>query len=213
MSLPDTLRRKYKRAIITMAGAALFALAFGLLEISGLMNAPADRLWVDLLTFFISASTVVFLILLLIFYLIWLSHFHGGLQQLDLSYPISPRGAVARFLIPGYNLWGVWNVHSTYAERLSANSDTEKRSFGRRIRTLLPFYYVALLGGSILDRLASQKEIPKSTGDWLSSLATLLTVAWIGTWLVMTSTMEKTLSRDLVEYMQLQSTQGEKAVT
>ncbi|HLO48999.1 MAG TPA: hypothetical protein VK211_11335, partial [Kamptonema sp.] len=56
------------------------------------------------------------LLIMLVLLLVWLYRLHVDLKVLFNDYPITPGGAVARFLIPIYSIWGIWNALSTFAK-------------------------------------------------------------------------------------------------
>ncbi len=44
---------------------------------------------------------------------VWLFQYHRDLGRVFPGYPITPWGAIARFFIPFYHYWGVWNTGQT----------------------------------------------------------------------------------------------------
>ncbi|QAS51525.1 hypothetical protein [Halobacillus litoralis] len=83
----------------------------------------------------ISLNVVIYHVI----YLFWLFKVHIDLQELDDTYPITPGGALARVLIPIYNLYGLWNVYSTMANHLKKISYLNE--LGMKLAIYIPFYY------------------------------------------------------------------------
>jgi hypothetical protein len=132
--------------IYSLLGASSFSLYTGLdlvntnlpfasllsavVGIAGLLFAPLDRLglWITIAALLLS--------------LLWLYHLHASLKPLLGAYPISPTGAVMRFVLPLYNLWGIGNVCFTLAKRLSSDTTLV---YCRVIRRLTNWLYFLLL--------------------------------------------------------------------
>jgi hypothetical protein len=68
------------------------------------------------------------------------------------GYPIKPWGAVARFIIPFYSLWGIWNIFATLANRLKSQGG-ELVSFGTSLRRWLPWFYLLLISSTLLKQI------------------------------------------------------------
>lgn len=88
-----------------------------------------------------------------IIFLIWIFNVHRDLQELDTSYPIKPGGAIARVLIPFYNIYGLWNIYSTMADYFKAN--VTNSGSGTKLAKYIPFYYILLWGSTIINYLVS----------------------------------------------------------
>jgi len=73
--------------------------------------------------------------------LVWLHRIHASLQNLMGQYPISPRGAVLRFLLPIYNIWGIGRTWLTLAHQL-AQSQLKQPS--RLLQRLTVWLYLSL---------------------------------------------------------------------
>jgi hypothetical protein len=86
-------------------------------------------LWVTLIT------TLLFLL--------WIYRLHHNMRELFHLYPISPWGAVLRFVLPLYNLWGIGNTFFTLARHLETRSHQITSS--RTIRRLTLWLYGLLL--------------------------------------------------------------------
>lgn len=89
--------------------------------------------------------------------LIWLYRLHEDLARIYGSYPITPGGSLARFMIPFYNLWGIWNTLGTIANHFKAEAVTERQ--GKDLSTFIPWFYVAALASNLLNRLILQQTL------------------------------------------------------
>lgn len=65
--------------------------------------------------------------LLIIVILIWLYRLHASLRITERNYPISPWGAIARFIIPFYSFWGIWNIFATLAQQFKLQGSQQMR--------------------------------------------------------------------------------------
>ncbi|MGD6966287.1 hypothetical protein ACQCVP_07660 [Rossellomorea vietnamensis] len=104
-------------------------------------------------------SLVLSLIVMIytIIYLVWLYRVHTYLQYLDSSYPITPGGALARVMIPLYNLYGIWNVYSTMANHFKKKPSI--REIGVRLARFVPVYYLLFLTTAILNSYLSRQPV------------------------------------------------------
>ena len=84
--------------------------------------------------------------------LLWLYRLHVRLKALFNGYSISPWGAIARFLIPIYSLWGIWNLFATLANKLKSQSDDLVHR-GSSIKQLLPWLYITFITSNLLDQI------------------------------------------------------------
>lgn len=105
---------------------------------------------------------IVFIMLGFI-YLIWLFKIHKDLKSMNPAYPITPWGAIARVLIPFYNLVGLWSVYSTMDRHFKKYDDT--KSSGSRLMIYVPIYYVLHLGVNGLDRLLTRSYAQEMFGE------------------------------------------------
>jgi hypothetical protein len=102
----------------------------------------------------IVALVVVFVNLTtLILALIWLFKLHEDLKQFYPDYPIGPGGALARFMIPFYNIWGIWNTLTTLAGRFKGENDPKIKESGSSIQSWVPILYVIGAISSVLGRI------------------------------------------------------------
>ena len=65
----------------------------------------------------IGAASLALLVLVIPSFLVWVYRLHRDLGRLG-SYPLSPRQALLRLIIPIYNVWGIWVVFRTLADAL-----------------------------------------------------------------------------------------------
>ncbi|MDX8044729.1 hypothetical protein SH601_01910 [Gracilibacillus sp. S3-1-1] len=90
-------------------------------------------------------------------YLIWIFKVHRDLRNFHSNYPITSGGALARILIPIYNIFGLWNVFSTIGNYLRERTNTAKHA--NIILTLIPYYYILYWLTNILNRLISNEQV------------------------------------------------------
>lgn len=84
--------------------------------------------------------------------LIWLHRLHAQLKVLFKNYPISPWGAIVRYIIPFYSLWGIWNLFSTLAQKLKSQTGELVR-WGSSLKRWLPWLYISLIASALLQIL------------------------------------------------------------
>lgn len=120
-----------------------------------------------------------------LFMLLWLHQFHTKLRRVFSDYPISPWGAVARFAIPFYNVWGIWNLFTTLARRLDIESAPSPT--GKRLRRWLPIFYASFIASNGLrqvywmhiDPTTDQTELAVWLYVLRNAVALLLSIAWL----------------------------------
>lgn len=128
-------------------------------------------LQIEFIDVFSSFLFAVVYIMLGIIYLIWLFKIHKDLKTLNPSYPITPWGAIARVLIPFYNLVGLWTVYSTMHRHFQKYENT--KSLGFRLMNYVPIYYVLHLGVNVLDRLLTRSYAYDMFGESYDILLTI----------------------------------------
>lgn len=112
---------------------------------------------IDLInSLFISSRRIVRLITFVIF-MIWIYRIHVDVKNFFTDYPITPGGALARFIIPFYNIWGIWNTLFTFAERFSRESKDIKK-LSDYLKTLIPFIYGFTFFANALSRFLQAVE-------------------------------------------------------
>lgn len=106
-----------------------------------------NSLWYPLesLTDWISYITIAL-------FLIWLHRLHASLGRVFNQYPISPWGAVARFAIPFYSLWGIGNTLTTLANQFKSGGG-ELIRWGASLKWWIPWFYVSLITSNVLSRI------------------------------------------------------------
>lgn len=100
---------------------------------------------------FISIFNVVLWILTGILFFVWLYKVHKDVREMEPIHPVTPGWSVASFMIPLYNLYGIWNVFwklSTFF----INSGKDAGEGGHRLRRYMPWYYVIFFGNNVLQR-------------------------------------------------------------
>ena len=151
-----------KLITLLWVGLALSAvsLAFSLLEVSASSIYYANLELIDgLVALFILPITLVIIIL----FLIWMYRLHFDLSNIFPGYPISPGGALARLIIPIYNIWGIWNTFATIAEHFKREAEPGVTHAGESLRFWLPLFYIAIIASNITGRLALRGTF--SSGD------------------------------------------------
>lgn len=113
----------------------------------GRLVVAIDSLWTPLE----NISVLIYLFSLVIL-LVWLHRVHAYLRSIDRNYPITPWGAITRFVIPIYSLWGMWNTLNTLATRLKSQGGQLTRQ-GKSLKRCIPWLYVALISSNLLDRI------------------------------------------------------------
>jgi hypothetical protein len=83
---------------------------------------------------------------------VWLFRAHRDLAGLYPGYEITPGQALARTLIPLYNVWGIWSVVATLSRRLKRGSDGSRR-LGKSLFMWLVLTYVSAVALEIPYRL------------------------------------------------------------
>lgn len=112
---------------------------------------PQKSTLFEVIYILISTGAVVMVILETVFYCIWLYKFHTDLKTIYPGYQISGGGALARFLIPIYNVWGFWNIHSTYADKLKSTAGYY--DLGTKLHSLTPILYALVMVSRVLGRM------------------------------------------------------------
>lgn len=89
---------------------------------------------------------LLFMLLMAITFIVWAYKLHRDFRETWIEYPISPGGAVARLIVPGYNIWGYWNIWKTTDAYLPVKPGA--RSVGQ----ILPWFYGAFLAARVFGR-------------------------------------------------------------
>jgi hypothetical protein len=147
------------RLLWVVLGVGLVSTLFSLLQVI------AQPLY-QLLAFLDGLISIISLILgvtSVIVFLIWLHRLHADLKNLFQEYPISPGGAIARFLIPIYSLWGIANTLSTFADGFK-NEGGDLTSLSEKVRSLIAPLYGLMIGSNTVGRIAFT-EAAKNPND------------------------------------------------
>ncbi|MCC3404029.1 MAG: hypothetical protein JGK17_00130 [Microcoleus sp. PH2017_10_PVI_O_A] len=141
-----------------------------LTAIAPTMEAPLQGLQQILLI-----VTIPVALILIVLLLVWLYRLHVDLKVLFNDYPITPGGAVARFIIPIYSIWGIWNTLSTFANRFNQEGG-ESAKCAEYINPLNGGLYALTITSNILNREYSriQRESPEIEPLWLFLLNDLV---------------------------------------
>lgn len=155
------------------------SLLAGVVSIADFLFTPLDRigLWINLIA--------------IVLFLCWLHRLHASLRMLYNTYPISPAGAVARFVLPIYNLWGIGNTCFTLARRLASSANLNRASYLIRRLTVWLYLLMLLTAGLqgfqiwLLNRASTAITslwyyVARDTVIWLLSFAwlRLVRLAW-----------------------------------
>jgi len=107
-------------------------------------------------------------LILFVLFLVWLYRLHVDLKVLFNDYPITPGGALARFIIPIYSIWGIWNALSTFANRFNQEGG-ELAKCAEYINPLIGGFYALTITSNMLNRELSrmQTQNPEIEPLWL----------------------------------------------
>ncbi|HBB31629.1 MAG TPA: hypothetical protein DDZ80_15840 [Cyanobacteria bacterium UBA8803] len=134
-------------------------------------------------------------------FLVWLHRFHASLGRVFHQYPISPWGAVARFAIPFYSLWGIGNTLTTLANHFKSRG-SELIRWGAALKRWIPWYYVFLIASNVMtqfywEELRNYRERELSPWFFLAKTGTILvfSVIWLQTVRIMNKGMSQAISQ------------------
>ncbi|HEY9623594.1 MAG TPA: hypothetical protein V6C78_24770 [Crinalium sp.] len=117
-------------------------------------------------------------LLTIVLSLIWLYQVHSDLKRFYSDYPITPGESLARFMIPFYNIWGIWNTLATIAGRLKSDHNDEIRQQGEIVQSQLPLMYIVNALSIVLTRAAFQQAL--NNAEAVSPVILLTTVVNLG---------------------------------
>ncbi|MDI9634271.1 hypothetical protein QM565_00445 [Geitlerinema splendidum] len=101
--------------------------------------------------------TLGFNLIILIALLTWIYRLHQDLLQCYSNYPIHPQDALYRFILPGYNIWGIWNTLISISRYFQA--DTGKlQKFGVLLQRLVVSLYGIAIASTLLHRFVYRKD-------------------------------------------------------
>jgi hypothetical protein len=112
--------------------------------------------------------TISVALISIVLFLVWLYRLHVDLKVLFNDYPITPGGAVARFIIPIYSIWGIWNTLSTFAKRFNQEGG-ESAKCAEYLNPTIGGFYSLTITSNMLNREYSrmQRESPEIEPLWL----------------------------------------------
>ncbi|MDR9896391.1 serine/threonine protein kinase [Aetokthonos hydrillicola Thurmond2011] len=113
---------------------------------------------------------VIFFIEKTIFF-VWIYRFHADLKNIFYDYPITPIGAVFRYLFP-ISFWGIWDTLSTFARRFKGESGN-LTFFVQKMRLLTICLYI-FISISLTSTLSDILKIYHQTTTEISSISTFL---------------------------------------
>ncbi|QLE51233.1 DUF4328 domain-containing protein [Nostoc sp. C057] len=142
-----------------------FGVASTLLSLLQLIAKPLYQLLASL-DALISIVTLLFSLTSIIVFMIWLYRLHADLRDIFKEYPITPGGAIARFLIPIYSLWGIANTLSTFADRFKGEGEDLTR-LSEQVRSLIGPLYGCMIGSNLLNRLAFTEAVKNPEDKFL----------------------------------------------
>jgi hypothetical protein len=142
-----------------------FGVASTLLSLLQLIAKPLYQLLASL-DALISILTLLFSLTSIIVFMIWLYRLHADLRDIFKEYPITPGGAIARFLIPIYSLWGIANTLSTFADRFKGEGEDLTR-LSEQVRSLIGPLYGCMIGSNLLNRLAFTEAVKNPEDKFL----------------------------------------------
>jgi hypothetical protein len=131
-------------------------------------------------------SRCIYLITIVIS-LIWIFRLHTQLNLIFNGYPIKPWGAIARFIIPFYSLWGIWHTFTTLAKKLKSQGD-ELTRWGSSLQRWLPWFYVSLITSNVLTDISEvQPQYSESSevNPWLFLATNFMNLCLSIVWLQM----------------------------
>jgi hypothetical protein len=108
-----------------------------------------------------------------LFLLIWVYLINATLRKIFNDYPITPWGGVGRFAIPGYNLFGVWEVFSTLSDYL-IKQERELAKKGEKIKQYLPWLYTSIFAYMIVYIIYVIYATNQEQDNYITSLLYLL---------------------------------------
>jgi len=127
---------------------AIISVLFSLVEVFS----PKTYVNLELADGLVALVYLLLLVVALVLGLIWVYKLHKDLPKVFSSYKISPGQALARFMIPFYNVWGIANVVSEMSNQFKKAGGSVQRS-GTSLHTLLVALYIVWAGEYLLTRL------------------------------------------------------------
>ncbi|MBW4512461.1 MAG: hypothetical protein KME64_39115 [Scytonematopsis contorta HA4267-MV1] len=138
----------------------LLAILANLLLLQALFNSS-----IQLAPFYSAVASLVMLgnLTTLVIALIWLFQVHKDLQIIYPNYQITPGGALARFMIPFYNLVGIWETLATIGNHYQ--SELKTRASGNAIQASVIWLYVTSVLSYALNSFVSLNDFKLEDGS------------------------------------------------
>jgi hypothetical protein len=131
------------------------SLLFSLLEVS----VPSIYyVYFELIDGLLSLLSLLIYLISAILFFIWMYRIHFDLSNVFSDYPITPRGALARLIIPIYCIWGIWNTFATIADHFKNEVEPTIAHAGERLSSWLPFLYVTIFLSSIMFKIVLRAD-------------------------------------------------------
>ncbi|MGD8192499.1 hypothetical protein ACQCN2_21220 [Brevibacillus ginsengisoli] len=173
------------------------------LSLIGSVIAVWDELFYFDYVGWIDASLGVFNFVLgwltVILFLFWIYHVHKDFRQIAWNYPVTPGDALARIIVPLYNLIGLWTVYSDMAKFLTKMDDKTKM-YGKRLLNLIPFYYIGQMIYRYLNQMLLRDDNPSnSLIMWALVLEILVSLMYICMFVLITGGLKAVQEHKLSE--------------
>jgi len=94
---------------------------------------------------------------ILLLLLVWIYRLHKDLRQCYGSYPIDAGDALINFILPGYNIWGIWKTLMTIARYFKAEAGL-LHNHGLLLHHLVRVMYGIFIALYLLDQLRYRDE-------------------------------------------------------
>ncbi|BAZ29788.1 hypothetical protein NIES4074_22350 [Cylindrospermum sp. NIES-4074] len=181
------------RLLWVRLGLDVVSTLFSLLQLA----APPLYQLLSILDGLISIGALIITLTSFIVFLIWLYRLHIDLKNYFQEYPIKPGGAVARFLIPIYSLWGMSNTLTTFADKFKVEGGDLTR-LGEQVRGLIAPLYGFTIGLNVVNRIVFTKVTQSPEDNFLPVWILLSSALDIGLTLVilqLTKTMQTAINQ------------------
>lgn len=155
-----------KLITILWIGLALAGLSFifSLLEVS----IPSTYYtYFELIDVLVALFSIPLYFITAILFFIWMYRLHFDLSNIFSDYPITPRGALARLIIPIYCIWGIWNTFATIADHFKNEVEPTITHAGERLSSWLPFLYIAMFVSSIMFKIVLKADFSADGAPFL----------------------------------------------
>ncbi|HZG17193.1 MAG TPA: DUF4328 domain-containing protein [Candidatus Bathyarchaeia archaeon] len=143
--------------ILLMVGI-VFSFLLGLCSLAYAIDLEWYQDYVETLDIGFSILSIFFLIVTFVLFFIWIFRVHRDFKQISDSYPVTPGAALARILIPIYNLIGLWTIYRDMAHFLIERESKELRRQGWKLKSMIPYYYFPFLLSNVLNRIIIRSD-------------------------------------------------------